>query len=179
MDDEPWTPMTLDLRSPHDRERLHTTRLRIVEVGPESAEDWTRVHWSSFRGTPYDDDSQARFVARWTEIMTGPFADRAHSLIAYDTSHTPVAVTTVWTGARGLGTPRPGRADGSPSRPSPARLCGCDHPSLARTPFRNSVRHPQPSSPRTRVARVRLRGRQQLSLRRSCCGTGSFASRTW
>lgn len=136
--------MTLDLRSPHDRERLHTTRLRIVEVGPESAEDWTRVHWSSFRGTPYDDDSQARFVARWTEIMTGPFADRAHSLIAYDTSHTPVAVTTVWTAGSG----RPGLVEPmGVHRDHHRRGCAvaithrwCAHPSGTRCDIRSRRR---------------------------------------
>lgn len=103
IDDEPWTPMTLDLTSPLDLARLQQAPLRVEEVGPWAAADWTSVHWSSFRGTPFDDESRSRFVARWTEIMTGPFADRAHSLIAYDLSGAPVAVTTVWTA--GLGRP--------------------------------------------------------------------------
>lgn len=104
VDDEPWTPMSLDLTVPLDLSRLHASSLRVVEVGPEAAGDWTSVHWSSFKGTPYQDDAKARFVARWTEIMTGPFADLAHSLVAYDPDGAPVAVTTVWSAGRG----RPG-----------------------------------------------------------------------
>lgn len=104
VDDEPWTPMSLDLAVPLDLSRLNATSLRVVEVGPEAAEQWTSVHWSSFKGTPYEDDAKARFVARWTEIMTGPFTDLAHSLVAYDPDGAPVAVTTVWSAGRG----RPG-----------------------------------------------------------------------
>lgn len=104
VDDEPWTPMSLDLEVPLDLARLHATSLRVVEVGPEAADDWTSVHWSSFKGTCYDDDAKTRFVARWTTIMTGPFGDLARSLVAYDTEGAPVAVTTVWSAGRG----RPG-----------------------------------------------------------------------
>lgn len=104
VDDEPWTPMTLDLTGRLDISRLRNSGLRIEEVGPEAADAWTSTHWSAFKGTPFDDDSRARFVQRWTQMMTGPFADRAHSLVAYDADGTPVAVTTVWTAGEG----RPG-----------------------------------------------------------------------
>lgn len=104
VDDEPWIPMSLELAAPLDLARLHAASLRVVEAGPEAAGDWTSVHWSSFKGTPYEDDARARFIARWTEIMTGPFAELAHSLVAYDSDGAPVAVTTVWSAGRG----RPG-----------------------------------------------------------------------
>ncbi|WP_392468836.1 GNAT family N-acetyltransferase [Arsenicicoccus cauae] len=83
---------------------MDETGLRVSEVGPEAAEDWTSVHWSSFKGTPYKGDDKARFAARWAQMMTGPFADRAHSLIAHDGDDAPVAVTRVWSAGPG----RPG-----------------------------------------------------------------------
>lgn len=104
VEDEPWTPMTLALDSTLDLGRLDHTHLRVVNVGSEAAGDWTGVHWSSFKGTPFDEESRARFVDRWTQIMTGPFADNAHSLIGYDATGSPVAITTVWTAGPG----RPG-----------------------------------------------------------------------
>ena len=76
----------------------------MFSVGPDAADDWTSVHWSAFKGTPFDDHARERFVGRWVTLMTGPFADRAHSLIGYDSQDVPVAVTTVWTAGHG----RPG-----------------------------------------------------------------------
>ncbi|WP_270241002.1 GNAT family N-acetyltransferase [Kocuria marina] len=104
IDDDAWTPMTLALSTPLDLARLEAAPLNIVEVGPEAAADWTSVHWSSFKGTPFTKDARSWFVDRWTHIMTGPFAARAQSLMAYDGSGQPVAVTTVWTAGEG----RPG-----------------------------------------------------------------------
>lgn len=104
VEDEPWTPMTMELTTRLDLTRLDQARLRIVDAGLDTASDWAGVHWSSFRGTPFDDDSRSRFVDRWAQIINGPFADRAHSLIAYDADGSPVAVTTVWTAGPG----RPG-----------------------------------------------------------------------
>lgn len=101
VDDQPWTPLALDLTNAPDMTRFESSGLRFEEVGPEAADVWTSIHWSSFKGTPFDDESRARFVGRWTQVMTGPFADRAHSLIAYDHDGTPVAVTTVWTAGQG------------------------------------------------------------------------------
>lgn len=104
VDDEPWTPMTMNLRVEIDLSRLVRSGLRIAEVGPEAAGDWTSVHWSSFRGTPFDDEVRDRFVHRWTQMTTGPFSGLAHSLVAYDSADVPVAITTVWTAGAG----RPG-----------------------------------------------------------------------
>lgn len=104
VDDEPWTPLAMDLTNALDMTRLEGSGLRIEEVGPDAADVWTSIHWSSFKGTPFDDESRSRLVQRWTLIMTGPFADRAHSLVAYNRDGTPVAVMTVWTASQG----RPG-----------------------------------------------------------------------
>lgn len=58
---------------------------------------------AALAGAGWVDDEPGR-RCRWTEIMTGPFADLAHSLVAYDPDGAPVAVTTVWSAGRG----RPG-----------------------------------------------------------------------
>lgn len=102
--DEPWIPMTLDLSGALDLSRLERSGLRVEQVGADAADLWTSIHWSSFKGTPYDAGARARFVERWTVLMTGPFADRAISLLAHDRDGTPVAVTCVWTSTQG----RPG-----------------------------------------------------------------------
>ncbi|MEV7527558.1 GNAT family N-acetyltransferase [Agrococcus sediminis] len=107
VDDEPWTPMALDLTGALDTARLDRSGLRIEHACPDAPNVWTSIHWSSFKGTPYDDGARSRFVQRWTRLMTGPFADRAHSLIGYGPNGTPVAVTTVWTAGDG----RPGLAE--------------------------------------------------------------------
>lgn len=62
------------------------------------------MHWSSFKGTEYTDEAREGFVRRWSTLMTGPFADRAQSLIGYDPTGAAVAVTTVWSAGDG----RPG-----------------------------------------------------------------------
>lgn len=103
-DDEPWTPLTLDLSGELDVQRLERANLRVERVGPDAADDWTSIHWSAFRGTPFDEHARERFVTRWVTLMRGPFSDRAHSLIGYDSEGVPVAVTTVWTAGHG----RPG-----------------------------------------------------------------------
>lgn len=104
VEDAPWTPFALNLSRGVDRGRLQRSGLRVRAAGVDAAAAWTSIHWSSFKGTTYDDGSRERFMARWTQIMTGPFADRAHSLIGYDEHDVPVAVTTVWTAGPG----RPG-----------------------------------------------------------------------
>lgn len=103
-EDEEWTPLTLDLAGQPRWERLEHSGLRIESVGTEGAAEWTAVHWSSFKGTPYMDEAREGFVRRWSTLMTGPFANRAQSLIGYDPTGAAVAVTTVWSAGEG----RPG-----------------------------------------------------------------------
>jgi hypothetical protein len=103
VDDEPWTPLQLPLSEPLDASRLDRANVRVESVGLDSAEAWIEVHWSSFQGTPLDDQTRARFTQRWTTMATGPFAHLAQHLIAFDADHVPVAVTTVW--AAGSGRP--------------------------------------------------------------------------
>jgi GNAT superfamily N-acetyltransferase len=102
-DDEPWTPLQLDLRGPVSASPRGAV-LRVEEVGPDQAAAWTAVHWSAFKGTTPSAEESRRLVRRWTTMATGPFAHLAHHLIGYDASGQPVAVTTVWTAGHG----RPG-----------------------------------------------------------------------
>lgn len=113
VDDASWTPLALDLAA-LDTARLDRSDLRVEEVGPESAEEYMRVHWSAFRGTAFDEEARRRSVPRLRSLMTGPFADRSRSLVARDPDGTPVAVTTVWfagTGRPGLVEPLAVRSD--------------------------------------------------------------------
>lgn len=104
VEDEPWTPLTLDLSGEPDPRPLERTGLRIEQVGQEAADVWTSVHWSAFRGTPFDGEARRRFVGRWSTMVAGPFAHLACHLIGFDRHDVPVAVTTVWTAGPG----RPG-----------------------------------------------------------------------
>ncbi|GAA1971601.1 hypothetical protein GCM10009718_04110 [Isoptericola halotolerans] len=102
-EDEPWTPLHLDLTGPVPA-RPREAALRVEEVGPAEAERWTAVHWSAFRGTTPSAEDGQRVARRWTTMATGPFADLAHHLVGYDDTDQPVAVATVWTAGDG----RPG-----------------------------------------------------------------------
>lgn len=97
--DEPWTQLSRDLSRP-----VEEPTLRVEIAGPNDAEAWTAVHWSAFRGVPYTTDDKQRFVQRWQTMTSGPFSSRAQSLLGYDDSDQPVAVTTVWS----AGQNRPG-----------------------------------------------------------------------
>ncbi|SFV20448.1 Acetyltransferase (GNAT) family protein [Micrococcus terreus] len=101
-DDEPWSPLALDLSV--TRLPLPTRTLRVERVGLEAAEDWTSVHWSAFQGTPFTGERRDRFTSRWGTMLTGPLADRAQCLMGYDEQGQPVAVATVWSADQG----RPG-----------------------------------------------------------------------
>ena len=103
-EDEEWTPLVLELAGEPRWERLEQSGLCIEIVDAEGAAEWTGVHWSSFKGTPYTDEAREGFVRRWSILMTGPFAGRAQSLIGYDPTGAAVAVTTVWSAGEG----RPG-----------------------------------------------------------------------
>ncbi|WP_231445770.1 GNAT family N-acetyltransferase [Brevibacterium zhoupengii] len=97
--DEPWTALNRDLSLP-----VEDPGIRVEIAEPDDAEVWTAVHWSAFRGVPYTADDRQRFVERWNEMMSGPFSSQAQSLLGYDDSGLPVAVTTVWS----AGPNRPG-----------------------------------------------------------------------
>lgn len=103
-EDEEWTPLVLELTGEPRWEQLEQSGLRIESAGAEEAAEWTAVHWSSFKGTPYMDEAREGFVRRWSTLMTGPLPDHAQSLIGYDPTGAAVAVTTVWSAGEG----RPG-----------------------------------------------------------------------
>ncbi|WP_407319997.1 GNAT family N-acetyltransferase [Isoptericola halotolerans] len=102
-EDEPWTPLRLDLRTPV-RTGPRDAVLRVEEVGPDAAAEWTAVHRSAFRRTTPSAGESRALVRRWTTMATAPFAHLAHHLVGYDATDRPVAVTTVWTAGGG----RPG-----------------------------------------------------------------------
>lgn len=104
VDDEPWTPLQLDLSGSFDLCRLDRANVRIESVGPREAGDWIEVHWSSFKASPLDEATRIWFTDRWRTMATGPFAELAHHLIAFAGDDAPVAVTSVWTAGSG----RPG-----------------------------------------------------------------------
>lgn len=103
-EDEEWTPLVLELTGEPRWERLEQSGLRTEIVDAEGSAEWTAVHWSSFKGTPYTDEAREAFMRRWYTLMTGPFSGRAQSLIGYDSTGAAVAVTTVWSAGEG----RPG-----------------------------------------------------------------------
>lgn len=106
VEDEPWLPMSLDLTGELDtaREAMSRTGLQVEEAGPDDAETWTSIHWSAFKGTPFEGEARERFVGRWLTMTNGPLAGQGRNLIGRDREGVPVAVTTVWTAGEG----RPG-----------------------------------------------------------------------
>lgn len=97
--DEPWTPLRRDLSA-----EVRGCDLRIETIGPESADVWTAVHWSAFRGSPFTDEDRHRTRGYWLGMADGPLYGDARSLAAFDERDHAVAVATVWT----AGTGRPG-----------------------------------------------------------------------
>lgn len=103
VDDEPWTPMTLALEG-LDLTRLATSGLQVERTGVEDADRWITVHWSAFRGTPFDDVARERSLPRLRRMLAGPVADRATALLGRDAHGEAVAVICVWSAGPG----RPG-----------------------------------------------------------------------
>lgn len=98
-DDEPWTPFHIDLADP-----VADVDLRVETIEADRADVWVAVHWSAFKGTPFEEEHRRLFVDRWRTMATGPFYDGARSLAAFDADDRAVAVVTVWSGGPG----RPG-----------------------------------------------------------------------
>lgn len=98
-EDEPWTPLRLDLSSP-----IEQTELRVEAIGDKRAGEWVAVHWSAFRGTVFDEGAKQTLVNRWLTMTSGPFAELSRNLVAFDENGTAVAVTSVWSAGPG----RPG-----------------------------------------------------------------------
>lgn len=97
--DEPWTPLHRDLSDPVD-----VSGLRVESIEADDTEDWVRVHWSAFRGTPIPDERQRNFVDGWQAVAKTPFYASARVLSAHDAGGQAVAVAAVWTAGAG----RPG-----------------------------------------------------------------------
>ena len=104
VEDEAWIPYQYGLRGRSEDPCSAGARVRIESVGPESAKQWVRVHWSAFKGERLDPEVEKRFTDRWATMARGPFAGLARHLIAFDDQQNPVAVTTVWSAGAG----RPG-----------------------------------------------------------------------
>lgn len=92
-DDEPWTPLVLDLAAPVEV----PTSVRVEVVGPDLVDACVAVHTSGFE--------RSRFTAeRWRTTAAGPaFAD-ARCLLARNEAGDAVATATVWSAGAG----RPG-----------------------------------------------------------------------
>ncbi len=103
--DETWTPLRRDLDgAQEDAGARGADGLRVEEVDASTAPEWAQVHWSAFRGGRLPDDQRERYVRRWLTMSSGPFGDRARTLLGRDEAGTAVAVVTVWSAGPG----RPG-----------------------------------------------------------------------
>ncbi len=92
-DDEPWTPLTLDLGSPVD-----DVGLRVEVVAGDLVSVRTAVQRAAFDSSRFTDDL-------WHTMATGPTYADARCLLAFDDAGSAVAATTVWSagpGRRGL-----------------------------------------------------------------------------
>lgn len=93
VDDEPWTPLVLDLAAAAEA----PSSIRVEVVGPELVDVCVAVHTSGFE--------RSRFTAqRWRTTAAGPaFAD-ARCLLAHEEAGDAVATAIVWSAGAG----RPG-----------------------------------------------------------------------
>lgn len=97
--DELSTPLRLDLSAPIEDVGVH-----VETVYPDRAEDWIKVHWSAFRGTPLPGEARDRNLGKWLTMAKGLFYTNARSLAAMNPEGQMVAVATVWSAGPG----RPG-----------------------------------------------------------------------
>lgn len=93
VDDEPWTPLVLDLAAPVEA----PSSIRVEVVGPDLVDACVAVHTAGFE--------RSRFTGeRWRTTAAGPaFAD-ARCLLARNEAGDAVATATVWSAGAG----RPG-----------------------------------------------------------------------
>lgn len=90
--DEPWAVLRRDLAAP-----VEDPGIRVQDVGPDQASEWTEVLRASFDGSTSTDE-------RWHAMAAGlPFTD-ARCLVGYDGPGSAVAVVAVWSAGPG----RPG-----------------------------------------------------------------------
>ena len=100
-----WTPFRRDLSDATGRDLIErTAAVRIETIGLDQVDAWVTVHWSAFKGTPFEEADKRRLSNRWATMAGGPFSHLAQHLIAFDTEGLAVAVTTVWS----AGDDRPG-----------------------------------------------------------------------
>lgn len=91
-EDDPWTLLRRDLRSP-----VEPVGLATEVVGPDVAPDWAAVHQSAF-------DSSTPALERWHAMAAGRPFDRARCILGRNAQGDAVAAVTVWSAGRG----RPG-----------------------------------------------------------------------
>ncbi|MEU3767993.1 GNAT family N-acetyltransferase [Amycolatopsis keratiniphila] len=101
-EEEPWTPLSLDLTEP-----VKTADLRIETVGADLAAAWADVIGAAFGGSTFT-------AEKWrTMAASAPYAD-ARCLLGYDDRGDAVAAVAVWSagpGKPGLLEPMGVRAD--------------------------------------------------------------------
>ncbi|WP_191254346.1 GNAT family N-acetyltransferase [Amycolatopsis oliviviridis] len=88
-EEEPWTPLSLDLTEP-----VKAPDLRIETVGADLAAEWAEVIGASF--------TRSTFTAeKWRTMAAGaPYAD-ARCLLGYDGQGAAVAAVAVWSAGPG------------------------------------------------------------------------------
>ncbi|OXM58122.1 GNAT family N-acetyltransferase [Amycolatopsis thailandensis] len=88
-DEEPWTPLSLDLTEP-----VKAPDLRIETVGADLAAAWAEVIGTAFNGSTFT-------AEKWRTMAAGPaFAD-ARCLLGYDDRGAAVAAVAVWSAGPG------------------------------------------------------------------------------
>jgi ribosomal protein S18 acetylase RimI-like enzyme len=91
-DDEPWTPLRLDLAEP-----VPDPGCRVDVVGPDLAGERVAVHRSTWPASTFTEDG-------WHAMAAGPAHAHARCLLVRDDEGRSVAATTVWSAGPG----RPG-----------------------------------------------------------------------
>lgn len=88
-EEEPWTPLSLDLTEP-----VKAPDLRIETVGPDLAAAWADVIGAAFGGSTFT-------AEKWRTMAAGaPYAD-ARCLLGFDERGDAVAAVAVWSAGAG------------------------------------------------------------------------------
>ncbi|WP_026467920.1 GNAT family N-acetyltransferase [Amycolatopsis alba] len=88
-DEEPWTPLSLDLAEP-----VKAPDLRIEAVGADLAAVWAEVIGASFTGSTFT-------AEKWRTMATGAAYADARCLLGYDDRGAAVAAVAVWSAGPG------------------------------------------------------------------------------
>lgn len=90
-EEEPWTPLSLDLTEP-----VKAPDLRIETVGADLAAEWAEVIGTAFNGSTFTAET-------WRTLASGTAYADARCLLGYDDHGAAVAAVAVW--SAGVGKP--------------------------------------------------------------------------